>query len=106
MKHLLQQLGEMFFLACAAVGAGYLVLTEWQKKPRLAFSGVLFAPAVGWALLRVSWFPADLVPVAVLLAAITAPTTLLWLHGRTLREALEDVLNATKRRRKDDDSTS
>lgn len=104
MKQIVQELGELVFMACAAVGAAYLVFAEWQRRPRLAFSGVLLGPAVGWGLLRVSWFPNDAVPLMTLLVAITAPATLLYLHGKTLKDALEDILASVKQNKDKGDS--
>lgn len=105
MKQMFEQMGELVFMACAAVGAAYLVFAEWQRRPRLAFSGILLGPAVGWGLLRVSWFPNDAVPLMTLLVAVTAPATLLYLHGKTLKDALEDILAAAKRGKTGGDDT-
>lgn len=102
MKSMLEQMSELVLMALAAVGAAYMVLVEWQQKPRLAFSGVLLGPAVGWGLLRIHNFPHDLVPIITLFVAVTAPATILHFHGKTLQDALEDIIAWRKRNHPDE----
>ena len=93
---LLGHLAEWFLLSVAVTLAMLLVVKDWQRNLSWLAAGWLMGPTVGYIWLR-SPLPDSLTPLVSVVAAVTAPATLAWLHGKTLREVLQEVVDQVRR---------
>ena len=86
---------EAVLWALAGVAVAAMVIPAWRAERLYIFAGLITGTVVGIAVVRFGFHPGWQV-AAPFIAAITAPATVMSLHGKTLSEAISGAIRAIR----------